>query len=423
MPRFSTLADWLAWQETLHPRKIDLGLERVMRVAERMQLLAPGHCVITVAGTNGKGSSVAMLESILSSGGYRVGCYSSPHLLRYNERIRIAGDEIDDAALCAAFESVDRARGDDTSLSYFEFGTLAALSLFSQAQLDIAILEVGMGGRLDAVNILDADAALVTSIDIDHSAWLGEDREAIGREKAGIFRPGRPAVCSDPEPPASVFKHALAVSARWYAAGHSFDWSTSERGWNWRSHDRRFQDLPLPALPGSHQLQNAAGVLMVLDVLAERFPLQRRDIERGLQAVALAGRCQPLPGTIETLLDVAHNPGSAEKLAHLLRDRGVRGRTRMVLGMLSDKDAAAFMAALSPVVDDWYLATLPGERGLTAEQLQQLLRGSSEHGMLRLFEDVETACRQAHADAVDGDRVVVSGSFVTVAEALLWSKR
>jgi dihydrofolate synthase/folylpolyglutamate synthase len=417
MPRFSTLADWLAWQETLHPRKIDLGLERVTRVAERMQLLTPGHGVITVAGTNGKGSSVAMLESILSSAGYRVGCYTSPHLLRYNERIHIAGEEIDDAALCAAFESVDMARG-DTSLSYFEFGTLAALHLFSLARLDIALLEVGMGGRLDAVNILDADAALVTSIDIDHSAWLGEDREAIGREKAGIFRPGRPAVCSDPEPPASVFKQAQAVSARWYAPGCGFDWSTSGRGWNWQSHEKAFQDLPLPALPGSHQLQNAAGVLMVLNVLTERFPLHRGDIERGLEAVALAGRCQLLPGGIETILDVAHNPDSAEKLAQLLRDRSIRGRTRMVLGMLSDKDAAAFTAVLSPVVDDWYLASLPGERGLTAVQLQRLIGGSAEHVVSRLFENVETACRQAHADAVDGDRVVVCGSFVTVAEAL-----
>ena len=417
MPRFSTLADWLAWQETLHPRKIDLGLERVAHVAENMQLLAPGHGVITVAGTNGKGSSVAMLESILSSGGYRVGRYSSPHLLRYNERIRIAGEEIGDDALCAAFESVDRARG-DTSLSYFEFGTLAALSLFSQARLDIALLEVGMGGRLDAVNILDADAAQVTSIDIDHSAWLGEDREAIGSETAGIFRAGRPAVCSDPEPPASVFRQAQAVSAHWYAPGCGFDWSISAHGWDWRSHDKCFQDLPLPALPGSHQLQNDAGVLMLLDVLAERFPLQRRDIEQGLGKVSLAGRCQLLPGAIETLLDVAHNPGSAAQLAQLLHDRSIRGRTRMVLGMLSDKDAAVFTAVLSPVVDDWYLATLPGERGLTAAQLQQLMPGSIEPGMLRLFADVATACRQAHADAVAGDRVVVCGSFVTVAEAL-----
>ncbi len=420
MPRFRTLADWLAWQETLHPRTIDLGLERVMRVAEHMQLLTPGHGVITVAGTNGKGSSVAMLECMLSSGGYRVGCYSSPHLLRYNERIRIAGEEVDDAALCAAFESVDKARG-DTSLTYFEFGTLAALSLFSQAHLDIALLEVGMGGRLDAVNILDADAALVTSIDIDHSAWLGEDREAIGSEKAGIFRAGRPAVCSDPEPPASVFRQARAVSARWYAPGCGFDWSVSEHGWSWRSGPKVYQDLPRPALPGSHQLQNAAGVLMVLEVLAEQFPLQRRDIERGLEEVALAGRCQLLPGAVETILDVAHNRGSAEKLAQVLRERSVRGRTRLVLGMLSDKDVAEFTAVLSPVVDDWYLATLAGARGRSSRDLQQLIRGSSEPAMLRSYQDVATAYQQAHADAEEGDRVVVCGSFVTVAEVPVWS--
>lgn len=420
MPRYRTLADWLAWQETLHPRKIDLGLERVTLVAEHMQLLTPGHGVLTVAGTNGKGSSVAMLESILSSGGYRVGCYSSPHLLRYNERIRIAGEEVDDAALCAAFESVDKARG-DTSLTYFEFGTLAAFSLFSQAHLDIALLEVGMGGRLDAVNILDADAALVTSIDIDHSAWLGEDRETIGREKAGIFRAGRPAVCSDPEPPASVFKQAQAVSAQWYAPGRGFDWSISEHGWSWRSDHKVYRDLPRPALPGNHQLQNAAGVLMVLDVLGERFPLQRRDIERGLEEVTLAGRCQLLPGAVETILDVAHNPGSAEKLAQLLRERSVRGRTRLVLGMLSDKDVAEFTALLSPVVDDWYLATLGGARGQSARALRQLIRGSREPGILRSYQDVATAYTQAHADAEDGDRVVVCGSFVTVAEVPVWS--
>lgn len=417
MPRFSSLADWLAWQETLHPKIIDLGLERVAQVAGNMQLLTPGHGVITVAGTNGKGSSVAMLESILSSAGYRTACYSSPHLQRYNERIRIAGNEVDDAALCAAFEAVDRARG-DTSLTYFEFGTLAALSLFSQAALDIVVLEVGMGGRLDAVNILDADAALVTSIGIDHGAWLGTDRETIGREKAGIFRTGRPAICSDPEPPASVFRQAQAVSASWYAPGCGYDWTSSEHDWNWQSGGMVHEHLPMPALPGSHQLQNAAGVLMVLESLAERFPVQRTALEQGLATVALAGRCQVLPGAVETILDVAHNTGSAETLAQLLCSRGVHGRTRMVLGMLADKDVAGFTALLSPVVNDWYLATLPGARGLSARDLRQRLSDSDAAGRARQFQDVTTAYMQARADAADGDRVVVCGSFVTVAEAL-----
>jgi len=417
MPRFSSLADWLAWQETLHPRKIDLGLERVAHVAGNMQLLTPGHGVITVAGTNGKGSSVAMLDSILSSAGYRTACYSSPHLLRYNERIRIAGKEVDDEALCNAFESVDRARG-DTSLTYFEFGTLAALSLFSHASPDIALLEVGMGGRLDAVNILDADAALVTSIDVDHSAWLGTDREAIGREKAGIFRAGRPAVCSDPEPPASVFSQAQTVAASWYAPGCGFDWTMTEHGWSWLSPARVYENLPLPALPGRHQLQNAAGVLMLLGTLAERFPLQRAAIEQGLTTVALAGRCQILPGAIETILDVAHNPGAAEKLVLLLRNRGVRGRTRMVLGMLADKDVAGFTAILSPLVDDWYLATLPGARGLSAMDLQQHISTRNNAATIQSFQAVASAFEKACADAKDGDRVVVCGSFLTVAEVL-----
>jgi dihydrofolate synthase/folylpolyglutamate synthase len=417
MPRFDSLTDWLAWQETLHPRKIDLGLERVARVAGRMQLLAPRHGVITVAGTNGKGSSIAMLEAILLSAGYRTGCYSSPHLLRYNERIRIAGKEVDDATLCAAFESVERARG-DTSLSYFEFGTLAALFLFSQAHLDIVLLEVGMGGRLDAVNILDADAALVTSIDIDHSAWLGDDRETIGREKAGIFRAGRPAICSDTEPPASVFKQAQALSASWYALGGEFDWTMTGHGWSWQSSGRVYEDLPRPALAGTHQLNNAAGVLMLLEVVAERFPVQRAAIERGLTTVALAGRCQVLPGAIETILDVAHNPASAAELARLLQERTIRGRTRLVLGMLADKDVTTFMATLAPVVDDWYLATLPGDRGLSAQQLQQQFCDSSTHGMARQFTDVATAFRRARADAEEGDRLVVCGSFVTGAEAV-----
>jgi len=417
MPRFRTLTDWLTWQETLHPKKIDLGLERVARVAGRMQLLAPGHGVIIVAGTNGKGSSIAMIEAIQLSAGYRTGCYSSPHLLRYNERIRIAGKEVDDATLCAAFDAVDRARG-DTSLSYFEFGTLAALYIFSQSSLDVALLEVGMGGRLDAVNILDADAALVTTIDIDHSAWLGTDRETIGREKAGIFRAERPAICSDPESPVSVFRLAQTLSARWYALGSEFDWAITEHGWTWQTPDKVYEDLPKPALPGTHQLNNAAGALMVLETLAERFPIPRTAIEQGLATVALPGRCQVLSGTVETILDVAHNPASAEKLAQLLRKRGTQGHTHMVLGMLDDKDVATFIAMLAPVVDHWYLATLPGDRGLSAQDLHQQICHNDIRGMARQFPDVATALRHAHADAAEGDRVVVCGSFVTVAEAV-----
>jgi dihydrofolate synthase/folylpolyglutamate synthase len=417
MPRFDSLPAWLAWQETLHPEKIDPGLERVAAVAGRLGLLAPGYCVITVAGTNGKGSSVALLDAILRAAGYRVGCYTSPHIRRYNERIQINGTPVSDSALCAAFETVDRARNGQT-LSYFEFGTLAALQLFSEQTPDIAVLEVGMGGRLDAVNVLAADIALVTSISIDHSAWLGNDREAIGREKAGIFRPDRPAICSDPQPPASLQQHARALGARWYSLGQAFSYTVGENRWHWQGVHSHQPDLPLPALPGSHQLNNAAGVLMAVEALAEQFPVGRAAIVDGLEDVALEGRCQLVPGAVETVFDVAHNPDSARRLGQLLAERPVRGRTRLVLGMLRDKDAAEFAAALVPAVDRWYLAAPASDRSLPVAELQAQIVALAPAVALGCYPDVATALRQAQADAAAGDRVVVCGSFYTVAEAL-----
>jgi dihydrofolate synthase/folylpolyglutamate synthase len=417
MSRFTKLSDWLDWQETLHPKQIDLGLERVTQVAHRLALLKPGCGVISVAGTNGKGSSAAMLEAILLAAGYRTGCYSSPHLLNYNERIRIAGENIDDDSLCAAFAAVDQARG-TTSLSYFEFGTLAALYLFARSSLDICILEVGLGGRLDAVNVIDADAALVTAIDIDHRAWLGDDRETIGREKAGIFRSRRPAVCSDSTPPASVRAVAMQLDAHWYAPNDGFTWTQTGSDWSWTSKHATHEHLPLPALPGAHQLQNAAGVLMVLETLARRYPVTRQAITRGLLAISLAGRCQVLPGPVETILDVAHNPASAATLVTFLESRDIPGRTRVVLGMLSDKDIAAFTATLAAVTDDWYLATPGGERGLSARTLAAVLDSQDSGNGARQFDSVEDALGQARAEAVAGDRIVVCGSFITVAEAL-----
>jgi dihydrofolate synthase/folylpolyglutamate synthase len=417
MTRFNSLSDWLSWQETLHTRQIDVGLERVAAVAERLQLLQPDYAVVTVAGTNGKGSSVALLESVLLAAGYRTGCYSSPHLLRYNERIRIQGTDIDDASLCAAFARVDEARGDVT-LSYFEFGTLAALILLTQASLDIVLLEVGMGGRLDAVNILAADAALITSIGIDHSAWLGTDREAIGKEKAGIMRAGSPVICSDPAPPASLENRARDLGATWFGLGQQFSYQRSESNWCWQGVDSRYEDLPLPSLVGKHQLENAAGVLMVLEALAADFPVTRAAIEQGLQAIALPARCQIQPGDVEMVFDVAHNPDSAESLARVLVDHPVAGATRLILAMLDDKDIEGFTTLLAAVVDHWYLATLTGERGLTARTLRERMRLPVVAANVRCFQDVSTAFRQAKADADSGDRLVICGSFVTVAEAL-----
>lgn len=417
MPRFTSLSDWLTWQETLHPKKIDLGLERVTAVAERLQLLHPDFSVVAVAGTNGKGSSVALLESVLLAAGYRTGCYTSPHLHRYNERIRIQGNEVDDASLCAAFARIDEARGDDT-LSYFEFGTLAALVLFSRVPLDIALLEVGMGGRLDAVNILANDAALITSIGIDHSAWLGADRESIGQEKAGIMRAGRPAICSDPHPPLSIENRARELGARWFCLGQQFSYQSTANGWDWRGVDSHYEHLPAPSLAGTHQLDNAAGVLMVLETLATDFPVTREAIEYGLENVSLPARCQRLAGEVELVFDVAHNVDSAARLVQMLQKHPVAGVTRLVLGMLEDKDIGGFTRELGPAVDYWYLATPGGERGLTAQGLRERLYPSVSASKIRCFHNVSTAFRQARTEAVRGDRLVICGSFVTVAEAL-----
>jgi len=417
MPRFDSLADWLSWQETLHPRKIDPGLERVARVAVRMALPRPAAAVVTVAGTNGKGSSIALLSAILGQAGYRIGWYTSPHLLRYNERIVIHGDPVDDATLCRAFQRVDDARGDDT-LSYFEFGTLAALYLFSEASLDVALLEVGMGGRLDAVNLIDPDVALVTAIGIDHSAWLGADRESIGREKAGVFRSARPAICADPDPPASLVRHAREIGAQLQLTGRDFDYTIRGGCWDWQGAGQSHAGLPLPALPGRHQLHNAAGVLMVLTVLGGGYPVSRPAIEHGLRTVALPARCQFVPGTVEKVFDVAHNPDSADRLRQVLSERPASGTTWLVLGMLKDKDAGEFIKRLAPVVDRWCLGGLEGKRGLTARELQAAMQQSGISGNPLYRPDVAAAYRQALALAAPGDRVVVCGSFYTVAQAL-----
>jgi len=413
MPRFDSLTDWLDWQEQLHPRSIDLGLERVAAVARRLGLHNPAIPVISVAGTNGKGSSVALLEAVYRAAGYRTGCYTSPHLMRYNERIRIDGSEISDGALCDAFEQIDQVRA-GISLTYFEFGTLTALQLFRRQPLDVLILEVGLGGRLDAVNMVDADVALVTAIGVDHSEWLGPDREAIAAEKAGIFRAGRPAVCADPVPPASLQRAARSLGAVWLAAGTDFDWLATPDGWTWRGRDQEIGSLPLPALPGRHQLDNAAGVLQVIACLQERLPVPVAALHTGLRSVRLAGRCQYHAGL---LLDVAHNPAAAAVLAQVLRAQPCRGRTWLVAGMLDGKDVAGFAAALSACVDRWCAVSLGGPRGLSSAELAQRLQDAGVHQVSR-FDSVAAALASVTAQAGADDRIVVSGSFLTVAEAL-----
>ena len=418
--RFNTLNDWLNWQETLHPSAIELGLERPQQVLQQMQLPTRKCPLISVAGTNGKGSSVAMLESIFRSAGYRVGCYTSPHLLHYNERIRLDGEPVSDAALCAAFERVDFARK-EISLTYFEFGTLAAIDLFSRANLDVIILEVGMGGRLDAVNILDADVALVTAIDVDHVDWLGSDREQIGLEKAGIFRAGRAAVCSDSHPPQSLLEHADKLGISLYLLGRDYNFCTRDAHWSWSVASESSQSsrdaLPMPVLRGQAQLRNAAGVLMVLELLADKLPINQQQLRQGLLSLNLPGRFQVFPGVIPRILDVAHNPQSAAVLASNLAQMFCTGRTHGVFASLADKDIPAVVAALGPEVDTWHVASLDVPRGANAEQLERALHdGGYNH--VQCYANVTAATEGAEAQAGLGDRVVVFGSFYTVAEAM-----
>ncbi|NIP71883.1 MAG: bifunctional tetrahydrofolate synthase/dihydrofolate synthase [Gammaproteobacteria bacterium] len=413
--RFDTLNEWLAWQETLNPRTIDLGLERAGAVWERLRCGPPPFRVVTVAGTNGKGSCVAVLESILRAGGRRVGAYTSPHLLRYNERVRLDGREMSDGELCAAFERVDRARG-GVPLTYFEFGTLAALSLFQDAAPEVILLEVGLGGRLDAVNIVDADVALVSSIGVDHVDWLGSDRDQIGLEKAGIFRPGRAAVCGDPDPPAALIGYAARLDAPLYLAGRDYRyWSGSAR-WSWEGLGRRHTVLPLSGLGGEIQLQNAAAVLAVVELLG--LGVGEDALRAGLQAARLPGRLQVVGGEVTYVLDVAHNPDAARALACGLAPAACRGRTLAVLGMRADKDVAGVARALDERVDAWYAAGLPAPHGRSAALLAEDLRAAGVGGPVRACATVAEACETAALDAVAGDRIVVCGSFHTVAAAL-----
>ncbi len=413
MTRFRTLSEWLAWQETLHPVAIDLGLERVAAVARRLGCLRPAPTLITVAGTNGKGSTLAMLESILRRAGYRTGCYTSPHLFRYNERLRIDGESVADARWCEAFARIDAARGED-SLTYFEFGTLAALDIMGAEPLDVALLEVGLGGRLDAVNIVDADVAVVTSIGLDHTEWLGDTREAIGAEKAGIFRAGRPAVCGDAAPPDSLREAAAAVGAPLRVLGEDFFVRHSGKRWHWQGVAGCYQELAWPGLPGVHQLANAATALAALECLHERLPVGESAVVAGLKWVELPGRVQIVPGAVEQVLDVSHNAQAALALVDALRHRPLRGDTHAVIGMMADKDVAAFIGALQSQVDHWYPVGLPVARALDVETLAAALRGSG--APVESCASVREAGARLARRTRRGDRILVCGSFYTVAE-------
>jgi dihydrofolate synthase/folylpolyglutamate synthase len=413
-----TLDDWLEHIAQGHPREIALGLERVAAVRDRLGLVLEA-VVLTVGGTNGKGSCVALLEAILRAAGYRVGAYASPHLLRYNERVRLDGVEATDAALGEAFGAVEAARG-AIPLTYFEHGTLAALWLFARAGLDAIVLEVGLGGRLDAVNVIDPDAALVTTVDLDHQDWLGPDREAIGREKAGIFRSGRPAIYGGEDPPASLLAHAATIGADLRLAGRDFEAEMRSADWDYRSGGaRRRAGLPLPALRGTFQLANAAAVLATLEAVSARLPVGNAAVREGLLAAQPAGRFQVFPGPVTAILDVAHNPQAARALGdNLRRFAAGQGRTLAVFSMLADKDIAAVASALAPEIAAWYYAPLPVPRGASAAALADRLGVAAPAAPRHGFGTLAEAWRAAHAQARPGDRVLAFGSFYTVAALL-----
>ena len=416
--RFPRLDDWLEWQQSLHPNAIDLGLERVARVLLRTGWRGPSQPVITVGGTNGKGSCVALLDALLRAGGYRVGTFTSPHLVDYRERIRLDGKWVSEASLVAAFERIADALDGD-SLTFFEFNTLAALLVFETAAPDAVVLEVGLGGRLDAVNVVDADVAVVVSVALDHMEWLGPDVESIGREKAGIFRRGRPAVCGMAKPPRSLLDVAAEVGASLLLRGRDFDAiERDDRSWDFRDGHGVLAGLPAPGLEGVAQAGNAATVLAALRQLNGRMPLDRAAIESGLAEVRLPGRFQRVPGAggIEWVLDVAHNPAAAATLAANLARHPVRGRTFAVCGMLDDKDVGGVLDALRGRIDRWFAATTDGPRGLADEALAARARAVGVE-MTAAGSVTDAMCRAAR-EMQAGDRAVVFGSFHTVGPAL-----
>jgi dihydrofolate synthase/folylpolyglutamate synthase len=413
----TTLPAWLALLESRHAETvINMGLDRVLAVKQRLQL-SFGCPVIMVAGTNGKGSTCSMLESILLRAGYKVGLYIKPHFLDFNERARLNGELASDATLVAAFHAVEAARG-DTTLTYFEFTTLAIMQLLSAAGMDVVILEVGLGGRLDAVNIVDADVAIVTSVDIDHTDYLGDTREKIGFEKAGIFRAGKTAICSDPVPPQSLIDHAAAIGADLWLMGRDFNYSGDKQQWSYGGRSQRRNSLAYPSLRGANQILNACAALAALEALKLELPVGAQEVRTGLVTVELPGRFQVLPGRPTIILDVAHNPHAAAALNQNLGNMGFHRYTYAVFGSMHDKDIDGVIAAMSEHIDHWCLATLPSPRSASASELAakvQMVQPERDERTIQVFDDPAAAYANAVSRAGEDDRIVVFGSFLTVA--------
>ncbi len=417
---FSSLDEWLVYLESAHPVGIDMGLTRIHQVKESLGLQF--HCpVITVGGTNGKGSTCAFLESILLRAGYQVACHTSPHILKFNERARINGLEVSNEALLKSFERVEMARyriENAPTLTYFEFTTLAIMDLFATANVDAVILEVGMGGRLDAVNIVDADCAIVTSIDLDHMAYLGNTREAIGYEKAGIFRKNAIAICGDPMPPQSLIHHANAIAADLWLLGKDFRYEGDQQQWGWYGRAKTLGGLAYPALRGANQLLNASAAIAALVALHERLPVSAQDIRNGLALVELPGRFQVLPGKPTIILDVAHNPHAAATLAQSIESMGYHPYTYAIYGAMADKDIEGVLKPMIGVVDYWLCTHLPTERAADAQVLAQHLQTLGKEA--EIYASVEAAYQSALEKAGQDDRIVIFGSFYTVAGVMAY---
>lgn len=423
----ASLADWLDYQLRVHPRSIELGLDRIAEVWRRLGAPAPAPVAITIGGTNGKGSTVAFLEAMLAADGKRVGAFTSPHLLRYNERVRVAGQDVDDTALIDAFQRIEYARA-EIALTYFEFGTLAALWIFAHSALDVALLEVGLGGRLDAVNIIDADTAIVTTVDLDHQDWLGNDRETIGREKAGIFRAGRPAIVGELDPPLSLIARARDIGAELRLCGRDFQFERADAAhWRWCT-DEVALLLPLPRLAAPCQLANASAAIAALYALRGTVGWNPQAIAQGAASAHIGARLQIFSATTETpelIVDVAHNPQAARVLGEWLRSRPICGRTLAVFGALADKDVRGVVDALAGQFDAWFLAGLDRDspRGLDAASLGTLVAAATVRSELSTHADMADALAAACDYAQVGDRILAFGSFFVAAAALSFAEQ
>lgn len=406
MNKYRSLNEWLGWIKTLHVKEIDLSLERVVEIGTRLNLVKPDCPVITVAGTNGKGSCVAALEAIYLAAGYKVGAFTTPYLFRYNEQVRLQGHSVDDELFCDAFDRITEACGQDTSLTVFEYGTLAAFMIFKEADLDVWILEVGLGGRWDAVNVIDADVAIVASIGIDHVEWLGNTRELIAIEKAGIFRKGKPAVCGDFDPPKTLTHTPL------FCQGKDFGFKKMDTSWTWWCSDKQLTALPLPTL----LLQNMSTALMAIDLLQSRLPVNKEALDKALSTVRLLGRVQVIPGDVEYIFDVSHNPAAVTPLVEYLTNNPISGKTYAVFSMLVDKDILATLEIIKSYIHYWHIAVLQSDRAASLEKLSENFEKANIH-QITTFESIKMAYENMKLQVKTGDRIVVFGSFRTVAEA------